>query len=54
MTDPYDDGLGPGRDCPVCGAPLVPEPLDGGTLAIAWTCPAHGPAELTPDPLGGG
>jgi hypothetical protein len=52
MSNPGDDGLGPGRDCLVCGAPLVPEPLDGGTLALAWTCTEHGLADLTPDPLG--
>jgi hypothetical protein len=51
VTDLGDDGLGPGRSCPVCGAPLTPEHLDGGTLALAWTCAEHGLADLTPDPL---
>lgn len=54
MTNPSDDGLGPGRSCRVCRAPLTPEPVGGGTLAIAWTCAEHGLADLTPDPLSGG
>ncbi|GAA3626009.1 hypothetical protein GCM10022200_05450 [Microbacterium awajiense] len=50
--DELDDDLGPGRDCPTCGRPLTPEPLDGGTLALVWTCPLHGAIDLTPDALG--
>lgn len=47
MTDNFDGG----RDCPACGAPLVPEHLSSDSLALAWTCPEHGAIDLTPDPF---
>ncbi|MCR2764978.1 hypothetical protein NQ152_15840 [Microbacterium sp. zg.B48] len=46
-----EDGLPKGRDCPTCGAPLEPGPIDA-TLAVAWMCPNHGPVEFTADPFG--
>ena len=52
LPDLDADGLPAGRDCPTCSAPLVPEVLEGDRLAIVWSCPTHGLADVTADPWG--
>lgn len=50
MSDNFD-GIDGGRDCLTCGAPLVPEHVAADSLVLAWSCPVHGIADLTPDPF---
>lgn len=53
MSDDFD-GIDGGRDCPTCGAPLIPEHVADDSLALAWTCPTHGIIDMTPDPFNAG
>jgi len=45
-----DDGLPPGRDCPVCGLALEPGHIDS-SLTLVWLCANHGMIDITTDPF---